>query len=102
MAIKVELTTFFKKNLTLMLKRGKKEKKFTDVLELLIENIEQGVEPHLLLPNKYKLHKMSGQYSGFWDCHIENDWILIYSLDQGVLRLVRTCSHSDFMHKTRK
>lgn len=82
-----------------MVKRGKSRKKLDDVLVLLVNNMEKGISPHLLLPRQYKLHKMLGQYNGFWDCHIENDWVLIYSLHGDTLRLDRTCSHSDFMHK---
>ncbi|MDO4426646.1 MAG: type II toxin-antitoxin system YafQ family toxin [Moraxella sp.] len=36
----------------------------------LIENTpsEENNRPHLL----------SGNYSGFWECHIKPDWLLIY------------------------
>ncbi|CEO17803.1 mRNA interferase YafQ [Rickettsia monacensis] len=30
-----------------------------------------------------------------WDCHIEPDWLLLYYLDDEVLRLERTGTHSD-------
>lgn len=84
-----------------MIKRGKNKTKLAYVIQLLVQNIEKGLSPYLLLPRQYKLHKMLGQYNGYWDCHIENDWVLIFLLEDNTLRLVRTCSHSDFMHKKR-
>jgi mRNA interferase YafQ len=33
------------------------------------------------------------------DCHIETDWILIYTVDKGSLRLERTGTHSDLFKK---
>ena len=28
------------------------------------------------LPSKYKPHLLSGNYAGFWECHIKRDWLL--------------------------
>jgi mRNA interferase YafQ len=33
------------------------------------------------LPSKYKPHILSGNLSGFWECHIKPDWLLICKLD---------------------
>ncbi|MFH2075437.1 MAG: type II toxin-antitoxin system mRNA interferase toxin, RelE/StbE family, partial [Pseudomonadota bacterium] len=33
------------------------------------------------------------------DCHIEADWILIYTADKDSLRLERTGTHSDLFKK---
>ncbi len=55
----------------------------------------KGIEPRLLLPEKYSLHKLSGKYKNYWECHIEPDWLLIFYLDNEVLRLERTGTHSD-------
>jgi mRNA interferase YafQ len=39
---------------------------------------------------------LSGEWRGFWECHIEPDWLLIYDLnDPAVLALHRTGTHSD-------
>ena len=47
------------------------------------------------LPIKCRPHKLSGNYAGYWECHIEPDWLLIYSLDLGTLDLAATGTHSD-------
>ncbi|MBI3459290.1 type II toxin-antitoxin system YafQ family toxin [Candidatus Azambacteria bacterium] len=47
------------------------------------------------LPLQARPHKLSGEYDGFWECQIKNDWLLIYSFTQEILLLVRTGSHGD-------
>jgi mRNA interferase YafQ len=32
---------------------------------------------------------------GFWECHIEPDWLLIYDLGPEFLELAATGSHAD-------
>jgi mRNA interferase YafQ len=48
------------------------------------------------LPNKYKPHKLSGKYSGCWECHIKPDWLLIWQQNDNQLTLLflNTGSHS--------
>lgn len=51
------------------------------------------------LDAKHRDHMLSGQYSGVRECHVEPDWLLIYDksgpLNDGVLQLIRTGSHSE-------
>ena len=88
-------TNLYKKELKLMLKRGRNGQKIFDIVTMILDNANQGMEPHLLLPEKYKLHKLSSKYANRWECHIEPDWLLVYYLDDKVLRLERTGTHSD-------
>jgi len=93
--IEVERTNCFKKEFKLMLKRGKNPQKFKALIDLLVDNANKGIEHHLLLPEKYCLHKLLGKHNNSWECHIEPDWLLIYYLDDKVLRFERTGTHSD-------
>ncbi|KJW02929.1 mRNA interferase YafQ [Rickettsia endosymbiont of Ixodes pacificus] len=77
-----------------MYKRGKDIKKLIKVTDLLVENIKAGIAHHLLLPTKYCYIKIINM-ENIWDCHIEPDWLLLYYLDDEVLRLERTGTHSD-------
>ncbi|MDO8289551.1 MAG: type II toxin-antitoxin system YafQ family toxin [Parvibaculum sp.] len=44
----------------------------------------------------YKDHGLTGGWKGYRDCHIKNDLVLIYNIEQeGVLKLVRLGSHSE-------
>ena len=83
------------KELKLMLKRGRNGQKMFDIIIMILDNANQGMEHHLLLPEKYCLHKLIGKYKGYWECHIEPDWLLVYYLDDEVLRLERTGTHND-------
>jgi len=88
-------TNLYKKELKLMLKRGRNGQKMFDILTMILDNANQGMEHHLLLPEKYCLHKLIGKFKGYWECHIEPDWLLVYYLDDEVLRLERTGTHND-------
>ncbi len=93
--IKTVATNRYEKELKLMIKRGKDLNKLDYLLEILEANINKGIEHHLLLPEKYCIHKLIGKYKGYWECHIEPDWLLVYYLDNEVLRLERTGTHND-------
>ena len=49
------------------------------------------------LPEKYKDHDLSGNWSGFRECHIRPNWLLIYKVSNNnlILTLSRTGSHND-------
>ena len=47
------------------------------------------------LPPKNKDHNLIGNYSGYRECHIEPDWLLIYKQTEDELRLDRTDTHAD-------
>jgi len=71
-----------------MMKRGASQEKLNAVLNLLMNNES--------LPVRYRPHRLSGEWKGFSECHIEPDWLLIYDLDEPeVLALHRTGTHSD-------
>jgi mRNA interferase YafQ len=49
------------------------------------------------VPVKNKPHKLTGNYKGFWECHIQPDWLLIWYRDDAnkTIELTRTGTHSD-------
>jgi mRNA interferase YafQ len=47
------------------------------------------------LPREYVDHQLRGNWSGWRDLHIEPDWVLIYRLDDDVVRFERTGRHVD-------
>ena len=77
----------FKKDFKKVSKSGKNLEKLTHILNTLVlgEN----------LPTKNRNHKLKGEYSDCWECHIEPDWLLIYQLNPKELILIRMGSHSD-------
>ncbi|MFM2294152.1 MAG: hypothetical protein RLZZ350_565 [Verrucomicrobiota bacterium] len=82
-------TNQFKKDVKLADRRGKDLAKLKAVLDLLIEGE--------FLPLQYKDHPLRGNFAGSRDCHVEPDWVLIYTLTENNshVRLERTGSHSD-------
>ena len=82
-------TNQFKKDVKRAGKRGKDPAKLKAVLELLIDGE--------LLPPEYKDHPLRGNFAGSRDCHVESDWVLIYTLMEngGHVRFERTGTHSD-------
>lgn len=47
------------------------------------------------LPPGNKDHGLSGNWTGFQECHIQGDWLLIYRIDGNDLYLTRTGTHAD-------
>ena len=49
------------------------------------------------LPEKYKPHPLRGNYSGFMECHIQPDWLLVWQQNDKnlTLLLTNTGTHSD-------
>ncbi|MEX2341247.1 MAG: type II toxin-antitoxin system YafQ family toxin [Candidatus Paceibacterota bacterium] len=72
-------------------KRMKRRHKNVSSLKACIELLCAGKS----LPVKMKPHKLIGKYAGYSECHIEPDWLLIYSFNEENLVLVRTGSHAD-------
>lgn len=79
----------FKKDLKLAKKRGYRMERLRDVINMLA--CEQRLD------EKYRDHGLAGNYSGFRECHVEPDWLLIYRINQNALELFlfRTGTHSD-------
>jgi mRNA interferase YafQ len=80
-------TSRFKKDVKRQIKRGKDLGKLKEVVGWLVEG-----EP---LPTKNRDHALTGNWTGWRDCHLEPDWLLIYKLLPDELILGRTGSHSD-------
>lgn len=51
------------------------------------------------LPQKNFDHNLIGNYSGYRECHITPDWLLIYKYSDDELILYRTGTHSDLFDK---
>ena len=47
------------------------------------------------LPVNYQPHKLSGKYDDLWECHLEQDWLLVYDINEKEVIMHRTGSHAD-------
>ncbi len=80
-------TSQFKKDLKKAIKQGRK----TDTLAYVLEQLSK-TEP---LSPIYQDHKLKGNWKDFRECHIEPDWLLIYTITDFELRPTRLGSHSE-------
>ncbi len=89
----VKFTTAFKKSYKLMKKRGLD----LSLLDEVVDTLRQGKQ----LEERYRDHALSGNFQGFWECHIKPNWLLIYLIENDILTLtlVDTGSHSDLLKK---
>ena len=85
----VKPTSQFKRDFKLAMKRGLR----LELLEEVVAALAMG-EP---LPDRNRDHALTGSWSGYRECHILPDWLLIYHIvdEVLVLTLARTGSHSD-------
>ena len=82
-------TNQFKKDLKLLEKRHYDADILFDIAEKII--CEE------TLPERCREHGLSGDYSGFTECHIKNDWVMVYYFcGEGVV-FTRTGTHSDLL-----
>jgi mRNA interferase YafQ len=80
-------TNQFAKDMKRMTRRGKDPAKMRHVVGLLARG--------RVLESKFRDHPLRGDWQGSRDCHLEPDWVLIYTTDPVELRLERTGSHAD-------
>ncbi len=85
----------FKKQLKKVLKQGKDINKLIEVLAILANGMQ--------LDDKYRDHSIvnDNYFKDCRECHIENDWLLIYKYDDEnlILFMVQTGSHSELFKK---
>ena len=82
-------TTKFKKDVKKLIKRGYDLFLLNEVIRILTNGHD--------LPLKYCDHPLKGGRIGYRDCHILNDWVLIYKIEKNdlLLVLIETGAHAD-------
>jgi mRNA interferase YafQ len=81
----------YTKNLKKLAKQGKNLELLKKVVDLLA-NGEQ-------LPATYKDHQLKGQLQEYRECHIKDDWLLVYQIikNELILVLVGTGTHEEIL-----
>ena len=49
--------------------------------------------------SKHRHHKLKGEYAGYYDCHISDDWIVVYEIEENEIIFRRTGTHQDIFKK---
>lgn len=61
----------------------------------LLEEVFFNLKNNINLETRYCNHKLKGKLSGYYDCHLLPDLILIYKISDNNLILKRLCKHSE-------
>lgn len=88
--LNVRYSTRFKKDFKTCVKRGCQ----MSLLQQAIDTLRIPAP----LPPQNRDHNLIGNYSGYRECHIEPDWLLIYKQTDDELRLDRTGTHADLFN----
>ena len=89
MAYTVKISSRFRKQFRLCVKRGLDMNLINEAMRLLAANGS--------LPAHYRPHKLSGKFQGVWECHIQTDWLMTWEQNDMELTLLflQTGTHSD-------
>ena len=79
---------------TSQFKRDFKKFKNNPVKVAAFETIAEMLMNETPIPPLYKPHFLKGNYKGCMECHIEDDYLLIW-IDGDIIDLVRIGSHSE-------
>ncbi|MBQ4381606.1 MAG: type II toxin-antitoxin system YafQ family toxin [Oscillospiraceae bacterium] len=87
--LELKVTSQFKKDY----KRMKKQGRDVSLLKKVIDDLLAGKD----LEERHRDHALTGNYTGFRECHVQPDWLLIYAVSEKelVLTASRTGTHSD-------
>jgi mRNA interferase YafQ len=80
-------TAAFKKDYKRMQKRGFIMEHLISIIRLLAGGSK--------LEERHRDHALHGNFEGHRECHVEPDWLLIYTSTEKELGLARTGTHSD-------
>ncbi|USF27513.1 mRNA interferase toxin YafQ [Firmicutes bacterium ASF500] len=87
----VRYSTRFKKDFKTCVKRGYHMPALGRIIDTL--KIPEA------LPAQNVDHRLTNNYSGYRECHVAPDWLLIYRQTSDELLLYRTGTHSDLFGK---
>ncbi|MDE6424698.1 MAG: type II toxin-antitoxin system YafQ family toxin [Ruminococcus sp.] len=87
--LKINYHMSFKKDYKKARKRGLDMSAIHNVINMLANEVP--------LPVQYKDHALKGEYIGYRECHVQNDWLLIYKIEEDILTLTLAYmgTHSD-------
>lgn len=89
MKYKLVYTKKFEKDIKSLKKQNKDLTELFDVIDVIAKGET--------LDKKYRDHKLAGNFNDYRECHIENDFLLVYKIekDKLILILYRAGTHSE-------
>ncbi len=88
---------FFKKDI----ERDKKSGQFSTEDFTLLKEVMSALLSGETLHEKHQNHSLKGEWDGTYECHIKNDWLLIYQLSNPnkAIVFIRLGTHSQLFKK---
>jgi mRNA interferase YafQ len=86
----IERTTAFKRDF-----KREKAGQHRRTVEHDVADIVQKLATDAPLSERHRDHALSGTWSGYRECHVKPDLLLIYRKPEGLLQLIRLGSHSE-------
>ena len=62
-----------------------------ETLEYVFELLQREVS----LPDAFREHRLGREYAGFFECHVDADWLLVYRVTRNRIVFHRTGTHRD-------
>lgn len=92
----IRLTGQYKRSSKRCRKRGCNESLLAKVVDILARGGQ--------LPPKFLKHPLGGMYKGCWECHISDNWLLVWMQDdiRRVIILTDIGTHSELFDKKRR
>lgn len=87
----LRIKSSFKKDIKKFKDNDKVKKILNEVIQKLLNEVE--------LDGKFKNHRLINDYKNCFDCHILPDLILIYSITEIDITLIRLFNHSELLKK---
>ena len=82
----IQKTSKFKKDFKQYQTNKKVVSRLNDILYCLMNR--------LLLSEQYKNHSLTGEWKGYYDCHVLPNVVLIYTYNDTTVSLTRICTHN--------
>jgi mRNA interferase YafQ len=88
-------TPIFTKQFDKDVKRSQRRGKNVEKLKIIVRTLlsDESLDPI------HRDHKLTGNYIGRRECHIESDWLLVYKIEEENLIVERLGTHSDLFKK---
>jgi mRNA interferase YafQ len=87
----IAFTKTFRRDVKRLQKQGKNCSALSQIYQLLSQKTS--------LPSHYLDHALKGSWKGHREMHLENDLLLIYTIVENTVYLVRIGSHAELLNK---
>lgn len=94
----VVLTRRFERDFRRLKRRVSRQAVDYETLEYVLDLLQAGKA----LPEVFREHPLGGDFAGFYECHLDADWLLIYRVQRHWVVLHRTGTHRDLFRSRRR